>query len=78
MFKAGDKVILDNGDKNIYQINHYSHIGNGYVMKCGKRAAYSLVHRKATPEEIAAGRRIDKCEVLDMADVSGNCEVRNG
>ncbi|WP_151732535.1 hypothetical protein [Acinetobacter ursingii] len=29
-------------------------------------------------KKIAAGHRIDKCEVLDMADVSGNCEVRNG
>ncbi|WNA15548.1 hypothetical protein [Acinetobacter phage HFM1] len=62
-FKVGDYVVLDNDDMGIYQINHYSHIGNGFVMKCGKAVAYCLVKRHAIPEEIAAGHRIEKEDV---------------
>jgi len=54
-FKSGDWVVLDNDDKSIYQINHYSHIGNGFIMKCGKAVAYCLVKRLATLEEINLG-----------------------
>ena len=57
-FKSGDWVVLDNSDMNIYQISHYSHIGNGFIMKCGHAFSYSLVKRHAQKEEIAAGRRL--------------------
>lgn len=57
-FKFGDYVLLENGDKKVYQISHYSHIWNCYIMKCGKHVAFSLVDRHATPKEVAAGRRL--------------------
>ncbi|MDX8161827.1 hypothetical protein [Acinetobacter pittii] len=63
-FKSGDFVVLDNSDSDIYQIDHYSHIGNGFIMKCGKAVAYSLVERHATPKELAVGHRIYKVEEL--------------
>lgn len=63
-FNSGDFVVLDNSDSVIYQINHYSHIGNGFIMKCGKAVAYSLVERHATPKELAVGHRIYKAEEL--------------
>lgn len=63
-YKSGDFVVLDNSDSDIYQIDHYSHIGNGFIMKCGKAVAYSLVERHATPKELAVGHRIYKVEEL--------------
>ncbi|WP_336964090.1 hypothetical protein [Acinetobacter pittii] len=63
-FKSGDFVVLDNSDTDIYQIDHYSHIGNGFIMKCGKAVAYSLVERHANPKELAVGHRIYKAEEL--------------
>lgn len=63
-FKSGDFVVLDNSDKDIYQISHYSHIGNCFIMKCGKAVAFSLVERHANPKELAVGHRIYKAEEL--------------
>jgi hypothetical protein len=63
-FKSGEFVVLDNSDTDIYQIDHYSHIGNGFIMKCGKAVAYSLVERHANPKEIAVGHRIFKSEEI--------------
>lgn len=63
-YKSGDFVVLDNSDNDIYQINHYSHIGNGFIMKCGKAVSYCLVERHANPKEIAVGHRIFKSEEI--------------
>lgn len=57
-FKSGDWVVLDNSDMNIYQISHYLNIGCGFVMKCGHAFSYSLVKRKASPEEVKVGKRL--------------------
>lgn len=56
-FKPGDWVVLDNSDTKVYQISSYSRIWNGFIMKCGGRFSYSLVKRKASPEEVKAGKR---------------------
>ncbi len=63
-YKSGDFVVLDNSDNNIYQINHYSHIGNGFIMKCGKAVSYCLVERHANYKELAVGHRIFKSEEI--------------
>jgi len=63
-YKSGDFVVLDNSDTDIYQIDHYSNIGNGYIMKCGKAVAYSLVERHANLKELAVGHRILKKEEI--------------
>lgn len=63
-YKSGDFVVLDNSDNDIYQIDHYSHIGNGFIMKCGKAVAYSLVERHANQKELAVGQRIFKSEEI--------------
>ncbi|MEB3865916.1 hypothetical protein MSG66_18095 [Acinetobacter sp. IK31] len=63
-YKSGDFVVLNNSDNDIYQINHYSHIGNGFIMKCGKSVSYCLVERHANPKEIAVGHRIFKSEEI--------------
>lgn len=63
-YKSGDFVVLDNSDTDIYQIDRYSHIGNGFIMKCGKAVANNLVERHATHKEVAVGHRIFKCEEI--------------
>ncbi len=63
-YKAGDFVVLENSDNDIYQIDHYSHICNGFIMKCGKAVAYCLVERHANQKELAVGHRIFKSEEI--------------
>lgn len=63
-YKSGDFVVLDNSVNDIYQIDRYSHIGNGFIMKCGKAVAYCLVERHANHKELAVGHRIFKSEEI--------------
>ncbi|MDQ1207250.1 hypothetical protein QE380_000173 [Acinetobacter baylyi] len=85
MFKVGDKVVLIAGeDKRIFKVDFAGWDTNLSVTGLGKYKDIrgyvwdKKLFRLATPEEIAAGHRIDKCEVLHMVDVSPRCEVRNG
>ncbi len=82
-FKVGDWVKrTDKITESIYQISSI----DKDLIKCNfiKNGENWRLHTTkgeiefATPEEIAEGHRIDKCEVLEMADVGGKCEVRNG
>ena len=64
--KLGDKVVITK------EYSKASAIHTVDSEKSGKK-----ILRHATPQEIAAGHRIDKpeLEVLEMIDVSPNCEV---
>lgn len=88
-FKAGDKVIwlVDDPwqwDVNaIHEIKEHSHgqfkvyLGDEFVCWCGDQVFWQEF-RHATPEEIAAGHRID-CETLDKPEnhISPNCKVED-
>lgn len=79
MFKVGDNVVSKNSTQNkVMKIQLYK---DEFVRAFWSNQHYSFGHesnfRLATKQEIAAGHRIE-CEVLDMVDVSPNCEVRNG
>ncbi|WP_262382444.1 hypothetical protein [Acinetobacter guerrae] len=85
MFKVGDLVVFKGLPYDrLFRVHKKG--GDSIVLhECWDEAGakcfcedypYSDI-RLATTEEIAAGHRIDKCEVLDMADVSGNWEVIN-
>ncbi len=80
MFKVGEIVTRQSGiEKELHKIEMI----NGFDLKIFSQDmshsywGFRGLFRHATPQEIAAGHRIDKFEVLDMADVSGNCEVIN-
>lgn len=88
-FKVGDYVVHPKfSDKGLYKIYEMS----GSIIKVqlmpNGRKSYSFESdiRHATPEEIAAGHRIDKpsnsgeLETIDRIEnhISPNCEVKNG
>ncbi|MDC5434160.1 hypothetical protein NRA52_12095 [Acinetobacter baumannii] len=88
-FKVGGYVVHPKfSDKGLYKIYEMS----GSIIKVqlmpNGRKSYSFESdiRHATPEEIAAGHRIDKpsnsgeLETLDRIEnhISPNCEVKNG
>lgn len=110
-FKVGDYVVHPKfSNKGLYKIYEISgSITKVQLTPDGRKSwSFETDIRHATPEEIAAGHRIEssngqaishscvsdlpknekqndlsikqenQCEVLDMADVGGNCEVRNG
>lgn len=93
-FKVGDKVVFIN---NVYsdckEVLTVDFIGRFDLMLSNKNkgielneiCGWSVIVRHATPEEIAAGHRIDKpsnsgeLETLDKPEnhISPNCEVRD-
>lgn len=81
MFKVGDKVVLLTlalGNAYLWKVVSI----DGCMIEISQTGQPNeWVHfseiKSATTEEIAAGHRV-YCEVLDMVDVSPNCEVRNG
>jgi len=79
MFKVGDLVVFTDSETYKNPLLKIVHIPLQKVMivSTGINGYTDFSHlRHATPDEIAAGQRID-CEVLDMVDVSPNCEVIN-
>ncbi|MGV5004875.1 hypothetical protein ACVCFZ_05370 [Acinetobacter variabilis] len=58
IFDAGDKVILD-GKDDLFTLDYFMNIGNGWVSKCGYRFSRQLIERHATDEEIKAGKRLE-------------------
>ena len=83
-FKVGDAVIRKWNNRVYYVIADIDH-GSEFLLGESKDTPFSKCKvcempcnlTIATPEEIAAGHRIDKpeLEVLEMIDVSPNCEV---
>ena len=47
IFISGDKVVLDNDDRKIYEIDFKDERHCAFFMKCGKAFSYSLVLRHA-------------------------------
>ena len=95
-FKVGDKVVFKDGqlvgDDYVLRVRAVTKNGEKIRLFRDGRLWISVdLIRHATPEEIAAGYRIDHCvedtkkvelfgnseelEVLEMIDVSPNCEV---
>lgn len=88
-FEVGDKVIwlVDDPwqwDVNaIHEIKEHSHgqfkvyLGDEFICWCGDQVFWQEF-RHATPEEIAAGHRID-CETLDKPEnhISPNCKSKD-
>lgn len=85
MFKVGQDVVLNNSSQNkVMKIQAYN---DEFIRAYWSKKEYSFAHesnfRHATPEEIAAGHRIDHIgDVSDMGDdshienhVSPNCKV---
>ena len=80
MFKVGQDVVLNNSSQNkVMRIQAYN---DEFIRAYWSKKEYSFAHesnfRNATPEEIAAGRRIDN----DLGDdshienhISPNCKV---
>lgn len=58
IFISGDKVVLDNDDRKIYEIDFEDKRHYGFFMKCGKAVSYSLVLRHAHRIEIEEDLRI--------------------
>ena len=81
-FKVGDLVCMVT-DSYIQGYNDgvYNVLDIGDLVFLRDRGEVRRIHEKylrhATPEEIAVGHRIDtpQLEVLEMIDVSPNCEV---
>ena len=89
-FKVGDKVVILTMHLDNKFVHVVSKVLEDLVEVCGSYV-YSSELRHATPAEIAVGHRIDHCveatkkvelfgnseglEVLEMVDVSPNCEV---
>lgn len=88
-FKVGDKVVIQNkpnGTNRLHKILRVEKENSGYfvapihnelIMHMFGCMASSFYLRHATQQEIEAGHRIDtpQLEVLEMIDVSPNCEV---
>lgn len=85
MFKVGQDVVLNNSSQNkVMKIQAHN---DGFIRAYWSKKEYSFAHesnfRHATPEEIAAGHRIDHfVDINDMGDdshienhVSPNCKV---
>ncbi|WP_087546704.1 hypothetical protein [Acinetobacter sp. WCHA39] len=77
MFKVGESVVLNNSSQNkVMKIQAYN---DEFIRAYWSKKEYSFAHesnfRHATPEEIAAGHRID-CEILDYPEdyTSPNCK----
>lgn len=59
-FKVGDRVVAKNGDSRIFNFRDYLNGGRIHLIFDGEHYAYPMDwFRPATPEEIAAGHRID-------------------
>ena len=87
MFKVGQDVVLNNSSQNkVMRIQAYN---DEFIRAYWSKKEYSFAHesnfRHATPEEIAAGHRIDHfvdinemvdCEILDYPEdyTSPNCK----
>lgn len=72
MFKVGDKVLGLNAWISLY-VQEVTDVYEGYVvLDTGSKCKDSAL-RHATPEEIAAGHRID-LETLRDCDTSPNCK----
>lgn len=84
MFKVGQDVVLNNSSQNkVMRIQAYN---DEFIRAYWSKKEYSFAHesnfRHATPEEIAAGHRIDHfVDINDMGDdshienhVSPNCK----
>lgn len=79
-FKVGDKVVKTNQNikhAHIRTVIAITKSGGAVLDYCGYGYKHPSV-RHATPEEIAAGHRID-CEVLDKLEnhISPNCKVED-
>ena len=77
-FQVGDKLVVKDPNHSRNDIFEVGMIGTyGGVYDIRWRLLRIDLFRHATPEEIEAGHRIDKpeLEVLEMVDVSPNCEV---
>ena len=77
MFKVGDKVLGLNAWISLY-VQEVTDVYEGYVvLDTGSKCKDSAL-RHATPQEIAAGHRID-CEILDYPEdyTSPNCKKFN-
>ena len=77
MFKVGESVVLKSSSQNkVMKIQAYN---DEFIRAYWSKKEYSFAHesnfRHATPEEIAAGHRID-CEILDYPEdyTSPNCK----
>ena len=77
MFKVVDWVVLKNSSQNkVMKIQAHN---DEFIRAYWSKGEYSFAHesnfRHATPEEIAAGHRID-CEILDHTEdyTSPNCK----
>lgn len=83
-FQVGDAVIRKWNNRVYYVIADIDH-GSEFLLGESQDTPFSKCRvcempcnlTIATPEEIAAGHRIDtpQLEVLEMVDVSPNCEV---
>lgn len=87
MFKVGDKAVLKNSSQNkVMKIQAHN---DEFIRAYWSKGEYSFAHesnfRHATPQEIAAGHRIDHfvdinnmvdCEILDYPEdyTSPNCK----
>ena len=72
MFKVGDRVLGLNAWISLY-VQEVTDVYEGYVvLDTGSKCKNSAL-RHATPEEIAAGHRID-LETLRDCDTSPNCK----
>lgn len=75
MFKIGENVVLKNSSQNrVMKIQAYN---DEFIRAYWGKNEYSFAHesnfRHATPQEIAAGHRIDLEELRDC-DTSPNCK----
>lgn len=75
MFKVGESVVLKNSSQNkVMKIQAHN---DEFIRAYWSKGEYSFAHesnfRHATPEEIAAGHRID-LETLRDCDTSPNCK----
>ncbi|MDC4435614.1 hypothetical protein OHV48_06095 [Acinetobacter baumannii] len=84
-FKVGDQIVMIEPYayddirvvKELLEEGRVCKTTDGRTLRLSLTSGY-MVHRIATPEEIAAGHRID-CETPDKPEnhISPNCEVRD-
>lgn len=81
-FKVGDLVVLINSsDDSVFEYVEYSKRLNLHFFESKNNYGNTKLSniRHATPEEIAAGHRIDSNDITDIRNhVSPSCEVKNG
>lgn len=56
IFESGDKVLISDKN-NVYELDYFMNIGNGWASKCGYRFSQQLIERHCTDKEIAQGFR---------------------